>query len=95
MTLTVNNQLTLLYDLLDEQQADCCGNITEYQQIMRLVQSMLDNNSITDEQLLNLLPDIYNYGRQGEIAPDLPEHITSNKSNIENWISAIQHTAFK
>lgn len=92
MTLTVNNQLTLLLDLLDEQQLDSSGNVSEYQQIKRLVKSMLANNSITDEQLLQLLPEIYNYGRQGENAQDVPEHITANKQNIDNWINAIQQT---
>ncbi|PAV30110.1 hypothetical protein CIL05_06500 [Virgibacillus profundi] len=92
MSLTVNNQLTLLHDLLDEQNLDSIGNISEYQQIKRLVSSMLANNRITDEQLLQLLPEIYNYGRQGENAQNVPEHITTNKQNIENWISAIQQT---
>lgn len=95
MTLTVNNQLTLLHDLLDEQKIDCCGNVAEYQQIKRIVQSIIAKDNINDEQLLQLLPEIYNYGRQGEIAQNLPEHITTNKNNIENWISAIQSTTLE
>ncbi|WP_067727028.1 YtzH-like family protein [Oceanobacillus damuensis] len=90
MTLDVNNQLTLLLDILDEQQIDCCASVSEYQQIKRLVKSMLANDSIADEQLLRLLPDIYNYGRQGESAQSQPDHITLNKNNLDNWISAIQ-----
>lgn len=93
MTLTVHNQLTLLHDLLDEQMADNSGSIAEYQQIKRLVQSMMAKNAISDEQLLQLLPEIYNYGRQGEIAQSLPEHIESNKENIENWKSVIQQNS--
>lgn len=92
MTISVNNQLTLLLDLLDEQHADCCATVSEYQQIKRLVRSLMTNNSITNEQLLGLLPDIYNYGRQGESAQNLPDHITLNKNNLNNWISAIQDT---
>ncbi|OZU89581.1 hypothetical protein CIL03_00060 [Virgibacillus indicus] len=92
MTLTVNNQLTLLLDLLDEQQLDSSGNVSEYQQIKRLVKSMLANNSITDEQLLQLLPEIYKYGQQGENTQNVPEHIQENEQNINNWISAIQQT---
>lgn len=95
MTLTVNNQLTLLHDILDEQIADSSGSIAEYQQIKRLVQAMISKNNITDEQLLQLLPEIYNYGLQGEIAQSLPEHITTNKDNIENWKSAIQQTSLE
>ncbi|WP_096269735.1 YtzH-like family protein [Paucisalibacillus globulus] len=92
MSLTVNNQLELLMDLLDEQQSECCAQISEYQQIKRLVKSMMANNTITDEQLLQLLPEIYNYGRQGESVQNHEEHITSNKDNINNWISAIEQT---
>ncbi|WP_164668320.1 YtzH-like family protein [Virgibacillus doumboii] len=90
MTLTVHNQLRLLQDILSEQTEDCCGEISEYQQIKRLVQAMMANNSISDEQLLQLLPEIYNYGRQGEIAHNDEEHITTNKDNIETWVNAIQ-----
>ncbi len=93
MTLTVHNQLRLLQDILSEQTEDCCGEISEYQQIKRLVQAMMANNSISDEQLLQLLPEIYNYGRQGEIAQNDAEHITTNQENIETWVSAIQRTS--
>ncbi|SET82260.1 YtzH-like protein [Oceanobacillus limi] len=92
MSLNVSNQLTLLLDLLDEQQADCCAEVSEYQQIKRLVKSMMANNTISDEQLLQLLPEIYNYGRQGESVQNMEEHITSNKENINQWISAIEQT---
>ncbi|MGJ9459720.1 YtzH-like family protein [Oceanobacillus sp. CF4.6] len=90
MTLNVNNQLTLLLDILDEQQSGSSASVSEYQQIERLIKSMMANHSITDEQLLSLLPDIYNYGRQGESAQSQPEHIALNKTNLDNWISAIQ-----
>ncbi|AVQ99680.1 YtzH-like family protein [Oceanobacillus sp. M65] len=94
MSLTTNHQLVLLLDLLDEQSGECCGNVSEYQQIKRLVQSMLSDNRITDTQLVQLLPDIYNYGAQGENTPNVPEHITANRDNIEQWIGAInQFTA--
>lgn len=92
MTLSVNDQLTLLHDLLDEQMIERSASIAEYQQIKRLIQEMMAKNKINDQQLLQLLPEIYNYGRQGEIAQSLPEHITSNEENIENWKQAIQQT---
>ncbi|UJL45109.1 YtzH-like family protein [Virgibacillus sp. NKC19-16] len=95
MALTVNNQLILLQDILDEQSTDVTGSVSEYQQIKRLVRKLTENNSITDEQLLKLLPEIYNYGNQGEIAKNSPEHITTNRHNIENWLSAIQQTTLE
>lgn len=95
MTLTVHDQLMLLHDILDEHTEDGAGQIAEYQQIKRLVQTMMAKNSITNEQLLQLLPEIYNYGRQGEIAQNSPEHITTNKDNINNWMNAISNVNVK
>lgn len=91
MTLNVNHQLTLLYDLLDEHHVELDGEVAEYQQIKRVVKSMMANNSITDEQLLQLLPEIYNYGLQGESAQNSNEHIIDNQENIQQWINAINN----
>lgn len=89
MTLNVNHQLALLYDLLDEHHYELDGQVGEYQQIKRVVKSMMANSSVTDEQLLQLLPEIYNYGLQGESAQNLNEHITDNQDNIQQWKKAI------
>ncbi|MDL4839393.1 YtzH-like family protein [Aquibacillus rhizosphaerae] len=93
MSLNVNDQLHVLYDLLSEQAEDCCGSVSECQQIKRLVQSLISSKSISDQQLLQLLPEIYNYGRQGEIAQNLDEHITTNQDNIKSWVSVIDYTS--
>lgn len=90
MTLSVNDQLRLLHDLLDEQMIDNTGSIAEYQQIKRLIREMASKDKINDEQLLQLLPEIYNYGRQGEIAQNSSDHIITNTDNIENWKNVIQ-----
>jgi len=95
MTLSVNDQLKLLHDLLDEHMSNYSGSISEYQQIKRLVKSLTANNKITDSQLLTILPEIYNYGLQGETVQNLPEHITSNVNNLEYWKSAIQDISFE
>jgi hypothetical protein len=89
MSLNVNDQLHVLYDLLSEQSEDDCGSVSECQQIKRLVQSLMAKGAIQDEQLLQLLPEIYNYGRKGELAQNLDEHITSNQDNLRTWISTI------
>jgi len=90
MTLSVHDQLRLLHDLLDEQIVENTGSIAEYQQIKRLIKEMIAKDKISDEQLLNLLPEIYNYGRLGEIAQSSPEHIMTNTDNIENWKNVIE-----
>src|SRR5699024_7137979 len=86
---------TLLHDLLDEQINHKNGSIEEYQQIKRLVRSLVSNEQLDDEQLLQLLPEIYNYGIRGEIAQSLPDHMMDNKDNIETWKDVIQNTDVK
>lgn len=95
MSLTVNDQLMLLNDILGEHSEDCCGEVAEYQQIKRIVKNLMAKKQLSDEQLLQLLPEIYNYGRQGEIAQNVPEHITTNQGNLENWMNAIANVSMK
>lgn len=92
MTLSVHNQLRLLQDLLDEQQLERTGSVAEYQQIKRLVHSILSQNSTTDEQLLQLLPEIYLYGQKGESTRNQPQHIMAYKADIGHWINAIRQS---
>jgi len=95
MGLSVNDQLTLLFDLLDEQSGESTATPSEYQQIARLVTSMLDNQTIQDSEVLNILPQIYEYGKQGENASNITDHITNNQQNIKSWISAIDQITLK
>lgn len=99
MGLTVNDQLILLLDLLDEQSGEHLATPSEYQQIARLVTSMLDNQTLRhgglDDQLLKILPQIYEYSKQGETAANVPDHITNNKLHIQTWISAIDQYTLK
>lgn len=90
--LTVNNQLTLLYDLLDEHRTYSTISLNEYKQIKRLVQTITAHNQITDEELNCILPEIYNYSIKGEFVQSLKEHIETNKQNIEKWLNTIKRT---
>lgn len=90
--LTVNNQLTLLYDLLDEHRTYSPISNNEYRQIKRLVQTITSNHRINDEDLQGILPEIYNYSIKGELVQSLNEHIETNKQNIEKWLNTIDKT---
>lgn len=90
--LTVNNQLTLLYDLLDEQRTYPTLSIDEYRQIKRLVRTITANKLIIDEKLHFILPEIYNYSIKGELVQSLQEHVATNKNNIEKWLMTIKQT---
>ena len=48
MTLTLQNQLKLLYDLLDEHVIYKSGELTEFTQIKRLVQGIVSHEEIQD-----------------------------------------------
>ena len=89
MALNAYDQLNILADILSEQAEDACGSIAECQQIKRLVQSLMANQAVDDQHLSQLLPEIYNYGRQGEIAQNLEQHITTNQANLDNWLQHI------
>lgn len=93
--LTVNDQLMVLHDILSEQSEARSANSAEYGQIKRIVQKLTAKDSITDEQLLTLLPEIYNYGLQGEQAQNVEEHITTNKTNIEAWTSKLHQSSLE
>lgn len=89
MTQDVNKQLILLHDLLDEQMQDVSGNTRELQQVSRLIHSMMEHQSIQNEAFMKILPEIEDYAKQGELSENLPEYITQNKQNIENWVHTI------
>jgi len=95
MGLTVNDQLILLLDLLDEHAGDSTGTSNEYQQISRLVTSMLQSGTVQDEQLLQILPQIQQYGTEGENTANISDHIINNRKNIDHWINTIDQHTFK
>ncbi|ASK62915.1 hypothetical protein CFK37_12560 [Virgibacillus phasianinus] len=90
--LTVNDQLMVLQDILTEQSEEGSASVAEYQQIKRIIQTLMAKETITNEQLLALLPEIYNYGLQGEQAQNPEEHIITNKNNIESWTALIDQS---
>lgn len=89
MPLSLNNQLMLLYDLLDEHTHYRTADVDEYKQIKRVVRSLMANGQLTDEELLQLLPEIYYYGIQGEQSYNLQELIDDNEHNLLHWKHAI------
>lgn len=91
MCLTIHNQLTLLYDLLDEHISFKTVSAGEYQQIKKLVQKIINEKEV-DKELHAILPEIYSYGIKGERVPSLDDHITDYEPNIRNWMQQIEQT---
>src|SRR5690625_6835348 len=88
MYLSIQNQLMLLHDLLDEQIKYKKVNINEYKQIKKLVQAIITNRHVNAE-LLTVLPEIYYYGMKGENAQSSLNHIIENEHKIRKWLNLI------
>lgn len=85
MPLNTNDQLNIVKDILQNQQIDCCGSVSECQQIQRITKSLLAG-SVTDQNAKNTLTEVYQYSQEGQYTQNLDHHILNNKQNISNWI---------
>ncbi|OZM56096.1 hypothetical protein CIB95_13385 [Lottiidibacillus patelloidae] len=88
MPITSNDQLHLLYDILTNHKIDCCGSMSECQQIQRIVQSLVNDQSLSYD-MKNTLKDIYNYSKVPENNQHLEHHIVQHNGHLDNWISSI------
>ncbi|MCA1056850.1 YtzH-like family protein [Rossellomorea aquimaris] len=86
MPLNSQYQLTLLKDILSNHQTDCCGSVSECEQVERLVKSLMVNVDI-DQNIKPILQEIYDYSQSGAGSSDLDSHITNNKQNLAQWVS--------
>ncbi|WP_458412177.1 YtzH-like family protein [Schinkia sp. CFF1] len=88
MPLNEQHQLSILQDILTNHQVDCCGTVSECQQIQRLIKSLLVNQQV-DEQIKNTLLDVYQYSQHGQNTKNMDVHITQHKDNLSAWIDEI------
>lgn len=88
MYLSLQNQLTLLHDLLQDQLIYKTVSIEEYVQIKKIVQAITTNEHIKGE-LQAVLPEIYYYGIKGERAQSLLAHVSEHETKIRSWLEII------
>jgi hypothetical protein len=88
MPLNYEHQMTILKDILSNQQTDCCGTVSECEQIERLVKSLMTNESV-QQQIKNVLPSIYAYGQAGKYSANLDDHILSHQQQLTEWINEL------
>lgn len=88
MSLTHNNQMQLLEDILHNHLEDCCGTVSEYQQLDRLVQALMQNQEIP-EQMRPLLENIHAYCQSGYQAANIDNHIHSHQAQLSQWVGEI------
>lgn len=88
MPLNFHNQISVLMDILSNQQTDCCGTVAECEQLERLVKSLLVNENISSEAK-NVLIDVYEYSQSGKYTQHLDEHILNHQQDLSGWIEDI------
>ena len=55
MPLSHEHQISLIKDILNNHQTDCCGSVAEYEQVERLVKSLYSQYEYNDEVKNTLL----------------------------------------
>ncbi|MEH7106353.1 YtzH-like family protein [Bacillus sp. JJ1764] len=88
MPLSHADQVTLLRDILNNHQTDCCGSVAECEQLERLVKSLMVNTQI-DQNVKNILQEVYQYSQNGAQTADLDQHILANQENLSQWVNDI------
>ncbi|WP_042354746.1 YtzH-like family protein [Bacillus rubiinfantis] len=88
MPLSHHDQVSLLKDILNDHQTDCCGSTAECEQLERITKSLMVNTNI-DKNVKGILQDVYYYSQEGAQTADLDEHITANQENLSQWVNDI------
>lgn len=88
MPIQYTDQLNLLKDILQNQQEDCCGSVSEYEQIERLVKALMVSGHI-DQEAISILNEIYSYGQNGKYTQNSERHIETHQNELNSWVSQI------
>jgi len=86
MPLNHEHQMTILKDILTNHQSDCCGTVSECEQLERIIQSLMINDQL-DAGVKNTLNDIYYYSQSGKYSSDLDQHISNHQQQLSQWVS--------
>ncbi len=88
LALSHRDQLTLLTDILYDHQTDCCGSVSECEQLERLVKSLLVNPAVAND-MKQTLTDVYSYSQAGKYAQHLDDHIEAHQNKLEEWVDQL------
>lgn len=88
MPLQYQDQVNLLKDILSNHQTDCCGSVSECEQLERLIKSLMVNSNI-DQNSKQVLDQIYSYSQSGINASNLDAHIESHQEQLSQWVDNI------
>ncbi|MDM5236372.1 hypothetical protein CN491_23090 [Bacillus cereus] len=90
MPINQQHQLEVLKDILVNHQSDCCGTVSECEQLERLIQSLLANDSINSDAKA-MLNDVYSYSQSGKSSSNLDNHISNNQEQLTQWIAGMDN----
>ncbi|PLT29227.1 YtzH-like family protein [Peribacillus deserti] len=88
MPLSYEHQVSLLTDILNNHQTDCCGSVAECEQLERLIKSLMVNTQI-DAGVKTVLEEVYRYSQGGRNSSDLDSHILSHQNQLAQWVEDI------
>lgn len=90
MKLPISHQdkLNLLKDILNNHQMDCCGSVSECEQVRRLVKSIMMQPDL-DQHAQSVLEKIYYYSQLGSQSAQLDHHIEAHQSELSQWVNEI------
>lgn len=88
MPIQYTDQINLLKAILQNHSEDCCGSVSECEQIERLVKSLMVNQKV-DQNVKAILNEIYAYGQTGKYTQHLDEHISNHQDQLNTWVNQI------
>ncbi|WP_313799475.1 YtzH-like family protein [Cytobacillus sp.] len=88
MPINQQDQLNLLKDILSNHQIDCCGSVSECEQLERLVKSLISSPNV-DQHAKTVLEEIYNYSQNGINSSHLDNHIEMHQQELSGWVNSI------
>lgn len=88
MPINHTDQVNLLKDILNDHQMDCCGSVSECEQLERLIKSLMTNSNI-NSNVKNTLEEVYHYSQNGINSTDLDQHIEYHKDQLSQWVNDI------
>nr|WP_295970975.1 YtzH-like family protein [uncultured Bacillus sp.] len=89
MPLQYSDQVNIIKDILMNHQTDCCGSVSECEQMERLIKSLLDNFNMNQTNK-NVLEQIYHYSQGGKNSTNLDQHIESHQQQLSQWVDDIE-----
>lgn len=64
---------------------DCCGTVAEYEQLERVIKSLMANTGL-DSNIKNVLEDVYRYSQSGITADSIDTHIQEHQNHLSQWV---------